>query len=94
MPPVDKHVITSREATGKDFREVHEWLDKDPDKKAERHDITKIYEFGKIIEEQFGKEAVEEYIRHLHDDIKTKFEHLHQDFEKTLKDTLAYFGVK
>lgn len=94
MPPVDKHIVTSREKTGKDFREVHEWLDKDPEKKAERHDITKIFEYGRMIEEQYGKEAREEYIRHLHDDMKTKFEHLRHDLEKSITDTLAYFGVR
>jgi hypothetical protein len=94
MPTIDKHIVISREKTGKDFREIHEWLDKDPEKKAERHDITKIYENGKIIEEQYGKEGLEEYIRHLHDDVKTKFEHMQHDIEKMLADTLAYFGVK
>lgn len=94
MPPVAKHAATSIERTGKDYREIHEWLDNDPEKKAERHDITKIFEFGKEIEEKYGEEARDEYIRHLHDDIKTKFEHLQHDFEKSIADTLAYFGVK
>ncbi len=35
-----------------------------------------------------------EYIRHLHDDVKAKFEHLKRDREKQIADTLAYFGVK
>ncbi|GAB4482811.1 MAG: hypothetical protein OHK006_02070 [Thermodesulfovibrionales bacterium] len=94
MPPIDKHVFTSSERTGKDFRELHEWLDKDPEKKAERHDITRIHEYGKEIEEKFGKEGLEEYIRHLHDDVKAKFMHIQQDMEKEITDTLAYFGVK
>jgi hypothetical protein len=94
MPPVEKHVKTSIEKTGRDFKEVHEWLDSDPAKKTERHDITKIFEFGKMIEEQFGAEGRVEYIRHLHDDMKAKFDHLRHDFEKQMTDTLAYFGVK
>ncbi len=94
MPPIEKHVKTSLEACGKDCRAVHEWLDSDPAKKAERHDVTKIFENGTMIEQQYGKEAREEYIRHLHDDVKAKFEHLKHDFEKQLADTLAYFGVK
>lgn len=94
MPSVEKHMISSSEKTGRDFRDVHEWLDKDPEKKAERHDITKIFEYGRMIEEQYGEEAREEYIRHLHDDMKTKFEHLRHDLEKSISDTLAYFGVK
>ncbi len=93
MPPIEKHVQESAARTGREFRSVHEWLDKDPDKKAERHDITRIYEFGKLIEDQHGKEGLQEYIRHLHVDIKAKFHHLQQDLEKSLAETLAYFGV-
>jgi len=94
MPPLELHVKASRDKTGQDFRAVHEWIDGDPAKKAERHDITKIFEYGKIIEEQYGKEAREEYIRHIHDDVKAKFEHIQHDMEKSIADTLAYFGVK
>ncbi len=69
-------------------------LDVDPEKKAERHDITKIYEYGKIIEGKYGKEGREEYIQHIHDDVKAKFSHLQHDVEKTVAEVLAYFGVK
>ena len=94
MPPVPGHTKSSMERTGKEYKEVHEWLDLDPEKKTERHDITKIFEYGTLIEQQYGKEARDEYIRHLNDDIKTKFTHLQHDFEKQIRDTLAYFGVK
>jgi hypothetical protein len=94
MPPVASHTKASQERTGKDYRDIHEWLDLDLEKKAERHDITKIFEYGKMIEEKYGKEGREEYVRHLHDDVKAKFSHLQHDFEKQLADTLAYFGVK
>jgi hypothetical protein len=94
MPPVPGHTKSSLERTGKEYREVHEWLDIDPQKKAERHDITKLFEYGKIIEEKYGAEGREEYIRHLHDDIKAKFIHLQHDFEKQMSDILSYFGVK
>lgn len=94
MPPVAKHFKTSSERTGNEYREIHEWLDNDPDKKAERHDITKIYDNGKMFEEKYGIEGRQEYIRHLHDDVKTKFEHLQHDLEKAMNETLAYFGVK
>lgn len=94
MPPMEKHLKTSLEARGKDFKAVHEWLDGDPAKKAERHDLTRIFEFGTMFEQQYGKEAREEYIRHLHDDVKAKFEHLKHDIEKQIADTLSYFGVK
>ncbi len=27
MPPIDKHLKTSIERTGKDYKDVHEWID-------------------------------------------------------------------
>lgn len=94
MPPVPSHTRSSLERTGKEYKEVHEWLDMDPEKKAERHDITKILEYGTMIEQKYGADARQEYIRHLHDDMKAKFSHLQHDLEKQIADTLAYFGVK
>jgi hypothetical protein len=94
MPPTDKHLKASMERTGKDYKEVHEWIDGDPEKKAERHDITKIHEFGKMIEEKYGEEGVREYIQHIHDDVKGKFEHVKEDLQKAIADTLASLGVK
>jgi hypothetical protein len=94
MPPVAEHLRASKERTGKEYQELHEWLDSDPEKKAERHDITRIYEYGKVIEERYGKEGLQEYIRHIHDDVKAKFEHIQHDLERALADTLAYFGIK
>ena len=32
---------------------MHEWIDKDPAKKVERHDITKVFEHGKMMEEKY-----------------------------------------
>ncbi len=94
MPPIDYHLKVSMERTGKEYREVHEWLDADTDKKADRHDITMIHEHGKMMEEKYGKEAREEYIRHIHDDVKAKFHHIQQDIEKAVTGALSYFGVR
>ncbi|MEW6599533.1 MAG: hypothetical protein AB1499_01045 [Nitrospirota bacterium] len=94
MPSIEKHIKTSLDKTGKEYKDIHEWMDKDPEKKAERHDISRMFEYGKMIEEKYGKEALQEYIRHINDDVKAKFEHLREDFEKSLADTLKYFGVK
>lgn len=94
MPPIEKHMKTSLDRTGKDYREIHEWLDSDSVKKAERHDITKIYEYGQLFRERYGDEALQEYIWHIHDDLKAKFEHIQEDFKKAIDDNLAYFGVK
>ena len=94
MPSIEKHVETSRQRTGKNYLELHEWIDKDPATKVERHDITKIYEYGKMIEEKYGPEGLQEYLRHIHDDFTARFGHVKEDVEKAIGDTLAYFGVK
>lgn len=94
MPSIEKHRAASLERTGKDYMEIHEWLDGDPEKKAERHDITRLCEHGRLIEGRYGKEGLQEYVRHIQDDMKAKFEHVRQDLDKTITDTLAYFGVK
>ncbi len=94
MPPIVKHVKTSLDRTGKEYKEIHEWLDGDPEKKAERHDITKMCEYGKIIEEKYGKEWLQEYIQHIHDDVKAKFDHIRHDLDQAIADTLVYFGIK
>ncbi len=93
MPPVNKHVQKSLERTGKEYREIHEWID-DTEKKAERHDITKVLEFGKMFEEKYGEEGAREYVQHLTDDLKGKFGHAMEDIEKIIADTLNYFGAK
>ena len=83
MPAIDVHAKTSIERTGKDYREIHEWIDNDETKKVQRHDVTRIPENAKEVELKWGEEGVREYIQHIHDDIK-----------KRIADTLAYFGVK
>jgi hypothetical protein len=95
MPPVPVHLKTSLSRTGKDYKEVHEWID-DPDMeiKAQRHDITKIHEFGTMIAEKYGAEGLQEYIMHLHDDIKMKFSHILHDYEKAMANAMTYFGIK
>lgn len=94
MPALDVHLKNSKERTGKEYREIHEYLDGDPAKKPERHDITKIYEHGKMLEQKYGPEALGEYLEHIKEDLKAKFSHLQHDFEKNIADTLAYFGLK
>jgi uncharacterized protein len=81
MPEVRKHVDTSIKRTGKEYREVHEWID-DPATKKERHDVTRMLEFGSMFRERYGEESVQEYVAHLHDDLKGKFGHLVEDAAK------------
>jgi hypothetical protein len=91
MPSIEKHVQKSLERTGKEYKEVHQWID-DPIKKYERHDFTKVLENAKMFEEKYGKEAAQEYVFHLSDDLKGRFGHLVEDVEKTIADNLKYFG--
>lgn len=93
MPSIEIHVEKSLEKTGKEYREIHEWID-EPEHKNERHDITKILEFGKMFEEKYGEEGAQEYIQHIHDDMNSRFEHLLEDVEKLVNETLSYFGAK
>lgn len=93
MPSIEIHVEKSLKKTGKEYREIHEWID-EPEHKNERHDITKILEFGKMFEEKYGEEGAQEYIQHIHDDMNSRFEHLLDDVEKLVKETLSYFGAK
>jgi len=93
MPSIEKHIQASLARTGKEYREIHEWLD-DPEKKNERHDITKVLKLAKMFEEKHGEEAAQEYVHHLSDDLKGKFGHVIEDIEKIVADTLSYFGAE
>lgn len=91
MPPIEKHTQKSIERTGKDYLEVHKWID-DPEKKEERHDIGRVLEFAKMFEEKYGEEGAREYVQHLQDDLKARFGHLLEDVEKIVANNLKYFG--
>ena len=73
MPSIEKHVEISRLRTGEDYRELHEWMDADPNKKAERHDVTRICEYGQLMKAKYGDEGLEEYVQHISDDVITRF---------------------
>lgn len=47
-----------------------------------------------MIEEKYGKEGLREYMQHIHDDVKAKFNHIQRELEKSLAETLSYFGIK
>lgn len=93
MPCIDKHVETSLKRVGKPYREVHEWID-EPQHKNERHDITRVLEFSRLIEAKYGREASQEYVQHLADDLNGKFNHLVEDIQSLVDKTLVYFGAK
>ena len=93
MPPIDEHLQNSIKRTGRDYREIHEWID-DPEKKVERHDLGRVLELGKVFEEKYGKEGAREYVQHLQDDLNARFGHLLEDVEKLVAENLKYFGCK
>jgi hypothetical protein len=93
MPSIDKHAEISKQRTNKFHREVHEWID-DPQHKDERHDITKIPDTFQMFKEKYGEEAAREYVQHLADDVKGKFNHLIEDVQTLIDKNLTYFGVK
>lgn len=93
MPSIEKHVEISMKRTGKAYREVHEWID-NPQNKDERHDITRVLEFNRMFEKNYGEEAAVEYVQHLADDLNGKFNHLIEDVQTMVDKTLAYFGAK
>jgi len=93
MPSIEKHVKKSMERTGKPYLEVHEWID-DPQHKNQRHDITRVLEFARMFEEKHGPEAAREYVEHLADDVNGKFNHLVEDIQLLINNTLTYFGAR
>ena len=93
MPSIEKHVEISMKRTGKAYPEVHEWID-DPQNKDERHDITRVLEFSRMFEKNYGEKAAVEYVQHLADDLNGKFNHLIEDVQTMVDKTLAYFGAK
>lgn len=71
MPSLKKHVELSLKRTGKDYREVHEWMDGQDisyKTRVKRHSITSIPEFMPIIKERFGDDGLKEYLQHIKDD--------------------------
>jgi hypothetical protein len=93
MPSIEKHVEISLKRTGKEYLEVHEWID-DPVNKNARHDINAIPDNFQMFKEKYGEEAAREYVQHLSDDVKGRFGHLLEDFEKEMAAAIKYFGSK
>lgn len=71
MPSIEKHTQLSLKRTGKEYREIHEWMDgkninyKD---RVARHRISNIPKFLPIVEKEFGKDAAKEYLKHIEED--------------------------
>lgn len=69
MPPLEQHLISSKERHGDEHRKVHEWLDLDPETKAERHDPTRVHKHSRRIAAEHGAEARDEFLHHIREDI-------------------------
>lgn len=82
MPPLDVHLKNSKERTGKEYSELHHWIDDDKVKAADIHDISKIPENIKYVQEKWGEEAVKEFVLHIK-----------EDMEHRIKENLQYFGL-
>lgn len=92
MPPTEKHFETSLKRTGKDYADLHRWID-DADNKNERHDFTRIWDFGPQIAAQFGEEGVREYIEHLREDMEKKFKKIRHQYKDAMAEAQIYFGI-
>ncbi len=71
MPTINEHFRLSLKRTGKEYKELHEWIEgfhSTKKEKEERHSILKIPIFLHSIEEKFGKEGVQEYLYHIKED--------------------------
>ena len=92
MPELHVHIQSSLKRTGKEYREVHEWID-NMETKYERHDLAKVLPHAKKIAEQYGDEAAQEMVMHLVEDINCRFNKMHKEHFDKLADGLKYFGA-
>ena len=73
MPSVKTHCKNSKDRTDKDFKELHEWMDKPGeilgiDHRRVRHDLSYINDVRKKFEKEFGVEVVKEFLKHIAED--------------------------
>lgn len=71
MPLLKVHCKNSKERTGKDYKELHEWMDEghkflNKDHRFERHSTSYI----NYVKETWGKEGIIEFLNHIIDDYK------------------------
>ena len=82
MPPLDVHLKSSKQRTGKEYEELHRWIDDDKLNAPEIHDISRIPENMKYVNKKWGEDAVKEFVIHIK-----------EDMEHRLKENLQYFGL-
>lgn len=91
MPELHVHLAESVARTGKEYREVHEWID-NMDTKYERHDFSKVLTNAAMFKEKYGDEAAQEYVEHLMADLKCRFGKQLASHQENMADCLKYFG--
>lgn len=71
MPPYKTHLETSLKRTGKEYVELHDWLDNDPDKeiKTVRHSLDILPQNIEYVRGNWGDEAVTEFLLHVVEDL-------------------------
>lgn len=74
MPPFRDHLASSSERTGKEYRELHDWLDNHPDRqiKEDRHSLDNLTRNIEYVGAAWGEEAVKEFLRHVVEDLAAK----------------------
>ena len=92
MPELPVHIQSSLTRTGKEYREVHEWID-NMDTKYERHDFSQVLKNAKMFTELYGEEAAQEYVMHLVEDMHCRFNKILTEHKKQIDDCLKYFGA-
>lgn len=92
MPELQIHIQSSVKRTGREYREVHEWID-NPATKYERHDFSRVLENARMFTEQYGEEAAREYVMHLVEDLHCRFNKVLDEHRKLTADCLKYFGA-
>lgn len=70
MPPLDDHLKSSKERTGKKYEELHRWIHEEKLKAAGIHDISSILENMEYVNKKWGEEAVHEFVLHLKEDLE------------------------
>ncbi|WP_298202159.1 hypothetical protein [Desulfosporosinus sp.] len=84
MPPFKEHLETSLNRTNKDYNELHDWIDNDPemDIKIDRHSLNSLAKNIDYVRATWGDEAVAEFILHVVEDIEFR-----------MGDVFKYFGI-
>lgn len=94
MPTIEEHVRRSAARTGKGYQAVHEWIDdKDQDRMADKHDLKRMLEHAESVRSGWGKEAANEYVLHICDDIQNVLL-LKGLLTPETAEAIALFGIK